>query len=186
MAQFEVTVYKQFNDRIPHPWSNNYNVLADNILDAADYGDQIAAIEAAILWDNVTVSGIRVAPVSVPGAGYTRLAAVPGERTDADPAVQLPTFNTVLAQFLPSIGRPSNKFLRLPLVEAEVTGGQLESTFQSLLVTDYLGPIVALGVVCNQAGSLIISSRLKVAVESRQLGWHRRARPGFHRGYVAD
>jgi len=185
MAQYEITTHKYLGPDNKFKWSNNYNVLAATILDAQDYADQIADLEAAVLWDNVFIRKIEVKVVGASN-GSTRNVAVQGLRADADPAVQLPLFNTVRVTLIAGANRPSLKYFRPPLVEAEVEGFNLTTAFTDFFDSTFVAPLAGLGVLCNQQGDLIIGYDVYQPVQQRQLGWHRRSRPGFHRAYVPN
>lgn len=185
MAQYEITITKSLGPENVISWSNNYNTLAADILEAQDQADAIAALEALVLWDNVAIRKIRVQGVGAP-AGSTRNVFIAGERADADPTVQLPLFNTARVTLLAGAGRPSLKYFRPPLVEVEVEGFNLTTSFLSFFDSTFVAPLTGLGYVCNQSGNLITGYEVHTPVQMRQLGWHRRSRPGFHRGYVPD
>jgi len=185
MAQFEVTTTKYLGPEDSIKWTNNYNVIAANILDAQDNADAIADLEAAVLWDNVAIKQIEVRQTTST-TGSRRNVFVPGLRADADPAVQLPLFNAVRVTLIASAGRPSLKYFRPPLVEVEVEGFKLTTDFTDFFDSTFVAPLVALGYLCNQAGNLIVGYNVYQPVQMRQLGWHRRTRPGFHRAYVPN
>jgi len=185
VALFSIGIHKRLVDSPSVTWSNDYHVTAVNILDAMDNAQAIADIEAAILWDNVQIFSLTASPG--PGLdGSSKRVAIAGERADADPAVQLPLFNTVRYNFLPVSGRPAIKYLRLPVVEVEVEGFNFTTAATDFWSSTYASPIVALGFVTNAAGVDIAGYDHSQAVQNRQVGWHRRFRPGFHRGWVAD
>jgi len=185
MAQFEITTTKFLGPADTIKWTNNYNTLAADILEAQDQADEIAALEALVLWDNVAIRVIEVRQVGA-STGSRRNVFIEGERADADPAVQLPLFNCVRVTLIAGAGRPSLKYFRPPLVEVEVTGFNLTTGFTDDFDTNFVAPLVGLGYVCNQAGNLITGYEVHQPVQMRQLGWHRRSRPGFHRGYIPD
>lgn len=185
MAQFEITTHKYLGDAQVVKWTNNYNTLAADILEAQDQADEIAALEALVLWDNVVIRKIEVRQVGA-SAGSTRNVFVEGERADADPLVQLPLFNCVRVTLIAGAGRPSLKYIRPPLVEVEVEGFNLTTAFTDSFDSTFVAPLVGLGYLCNQDGNLIQGWDVYQPVQMRQLGWSRRTRPGFHRGYVAN
>jgi len=185
VAQFEITTHKYLGPANTIHWSNNYNTLAADILEAQDQADEIAALEALVLWDNVAVRKIEVKQVGA-SAGSTWNVFIEGERADADPNVQLPLFNCVRVTLLAGAGRPSLKYFRPPLVEAEVEGFNLTTAFTSEFDSTFVAPLSQLGYLCNQAGNLILGYEVYQPVQMRQLGWHSRSRPGFHRAYVPD
>lgn len=186
MALYNIVVEKQFDPAPEMRWSNVYHLNASDIDAAADRAQEIADIEAAILWDNVHIVRLGVKGATGPGTGTSAAVFIQGLRADADPNVQLPLFNTVLVKLIPPIGRASMKYLRLPLVEAEVTGFALDPTFTSFVSTEYTVPLLALGYVTDEDGQTFAGYGFNPLVQMRQLGWHRRTRPGYHRGWVPD
>lgn len=186
MANYRITIDKTYQGPGGEKWSNVYNVDAPDIDEADNRAQAIAELEAAILWDNVVITRLSTKPATGSGSGTSRAVFIEGERADADPNVQLPLFNTMLVKLIPPIGRPSMKYLRLPLVEAEVTGFTLDPTFTSFVNTNYTVPLLALGYVTDESGQSFSGYGFNPNVQMRQLNWHRRSRPGFHRGWVPD
>lgn len=188
MPVYNITVEKRMESGpfALRQWSNVYHVNAASIVAADGYADDLAAIERAIYPDNVAI--VRLATHGAPGtgSGFSRNVFLLGTRGTGTPATQLPLFNTVLVQLRPSLGRPSPKYLRLPLDEAEVTSGNIVAPLTTDLNADYLTPLLAYSHLCDEHGQAFTGGQVNVPVQMRQLGWHRRTRAGFHRGWVAD
>jgi hypothetical protein len=180
-----VTIHKRKISDHAIRWSNVYRLDASSLDVALTRGNTIANAELNLLWDNYELYRIHAETVTL-GVGKTLNVVAPGLRDSADPDVQLPLFNTVRVDFSGPSGRPSIKYLRLPLIEAEVTGFNLDPTFKTLVEDTYADLVLGLGYVLNGQGETIDSYVVNDAVQMRQQGWHRRTRPGFHRGYVAN
>jgi len=83
-------------------------------------------------------------------------------------------------------GRPNLKYFRFPLQEDEVTNGVPTVTFLDDLQTTFLALLFAIdGLVSNRGHEFSDISAVPLT-QMRQQGWHRRTRPGFHRGWVPD
>lgn len=184
MPVYRVTIQKTLTVAPFAKWTNVYHCNGATILDANDIADNIAALEQAILKDYVQISRISVADPATPNSSVSRPVALTGSVT-GDETLMLPLFNTVLVQLKPTGGRPSPKYLRLPLEEGDITGAKITSALMTAVDTDYSVPLVALTGVCDEDGQDIIGYGTKEDVQMRQLGWHRRQRPGFRRGWVA-
>lgn len=183
MTLFRATIEKTLQLTPSDKWTNVYHINAASILDAQDISDSIAALEQAIYKDYVAITRIAVANPAVPGSSSSRNVYLAGSVT-GDSTLMLPLFNTVLVQLLPAAGRPSPKYLRLPLQEGDVTSGKLTSTLTGFVDTNYSVPLVALTGVADEDGQDIIGYNTPDRVQMRQLGWHRRTRPGYKRGWV--
>jgi hypothetical protein len=166
-------------------WSNVYHVSEADIVAADGMADSIAALEKTLYPDNVAI--VRLSTHGAPHTpGISRNVFIAGTRGSGTPATQLPLFNAVLAQFLPAEGRPSPKYLRLPLDESEVADSTVDPTLISTIAGSYASPLVALTGVTDESGQPFAGYHIKTAVQMRQLSWHRRKRVGFHRGWVPN
>jgi hypothetical protein len=182
---YRVTVHKRNVTDHSIRWSNVYRVEAATVDIALSHGEVIAGIEANTLWDNYEVYKVTAATFTL-GVSRTANVIVGGIRADGDPAVQLPLWNCVRVTFSGPTGRPSIRYIRCPLVEAEVTGFNLDAGFVTMVQEDYADLIVGLGYCLDAAAEAYTAATVSVPVQMRQQGWHRRTRPGFHRGYIAD
>jgi len=188
MPVYNVTVEKSMvsGPFVGEKWSNVYHVNAADLVTADEHADDIAELEQAIYPDNIVI--VRLSTRGAPGSGigFSRNVYLAGTRGTGDPTTQLPLFNAVLYQFLPAEGRPSPKYMRTALDESEVTSGLLDTALTDDMSSDWAAPLVALGFVCDESGQAFAGYSHKQGVQMRQLGWHRRSRPGYHRGWVAD
>lgn len=184
MTLYRLTVEKQLQVDDKHQWGNVYWCNAATILDAQDTVDSVAALEQAILKDYVAVTRLSVANPLVPGSSSSRGVFLEGS-VAGDATLMLPLFNTVFYHFNVAGGRPSPKYLRLPLQEGEITGGVINTAVTNDITTNYAVPLVALGVT-DEDGQVFLGYDHRQRVQMRQLGWHRRAKAGFHRGWVAN
>lgn len=97
----------------------------------------------------------------------------------------LPLFNAVRCTLSDGNGRPSQKYLRLPLEESDITAGTITVTLSNLVQLSYITDLLALDGLVSNTGDVFTEGAVIPAVQMRQLNWKRRARPGFVRGWVA-
>lgn len=187
MPLHKVTIYKRLNAGTDFRyWSNVYRVEADDINDALDKGVTIANIEQAVHKDYVAFSKVTARLDVTPAPpGGSRLLTGAGD-VEGDPSVRLPRWNTVRCTFTDEIGRPDQKYLRLPLEEGDVTDGTLNVAIINAVSLGYVAPISELEFIRSSDNAPYTSGRVEEPIQMRQIGWHRRTRPGFHRGYVPD
>lgn len=187
MALFTVTVRKGIIlEGSTQAWTNVYHVEADDIPDALDKGVTIANIEQGIYKDYVVMSRVnaRLAVTPTTESGRRELTGA-GDIT-GDETKRLPGFNAVRCTFSDEIGRPDQKYLRLPLEEDDVVSGTINVTVNNLIQLDYVSEILALPFIRSSDNALYTEGTVIPAIQMRQLSWHRRSRPGFHRAYVPN
>lgn len=187
MAVYQIITQKAFNDG-SHPgeeWANTFHVEATDIADALDKAGDVADVEKAIYWDNVSIVRLRV-PGSGGGTGLFADVSIAGTRGGGDPATQLPLFNTAAVTFTFTGARRTVSHFRPPIDEADVEGGNLNSDVR-LIYNDTLIPgLFALGYMVNRNGAAMAGGFVATPVHDRQTSSKRRSRPGFHRGWVPD
>ena len=186
MPVYSVTIEKTLSSGIStgRRWSNVYHINEPTIVEAILHAPEIVDIEKTIYPDNVQIVRWSLRDPAAPGTGQSNAVFVEGTRGVGTPDTQLPLFVSVLWKFLPATGRPSVKYLRLPLDESEITGGQVLSTLTDTISTSYAVPLMALPYLCDESGNSFIGYGFSVAATARQTGWHRRTRPGQKRGWV--
>jgi len=120
-------------------------------------------------------------PAAVNGL-QTRLVGTHGTRTvTGDP---LPGWNVARFQASVNTGaRAHTWFLRCGLTEADVAGQLLTATMLGV-IDNFLTALEALGTFVDKDGEAFTVFSRDDRVHMRQLGWHRRTRPGFKRGWV--
>ena len=185
MTSFTVTTHKERIVGNELNWTNKFVVDATTFDQALDQAVIIATGEANTMWDNYRC--MRVTAKSYLG-GQTRVRAVdlPGARTGGDIDTQLPLFNTVRCVFTPASGRIFSHYMRFVLDEADVTGFSINSAMQTLVNDEFMTTLLEDTQVRSVNGELIVDSEVRLPIQYRQLGAHRRFRPGFHRGWVAN
>lgn len=169
-----------------HSWRNIYDVEAGSYDDALAAADVIRAFEQPLFTSDVQFTTVTAHAVTEPPRRVGAQLAVnsPGGRDPADLGEVLPLWNVARIDYLDTgIGRPERKYYRLPLYSANVVGLELSSELRAALqamadnivgLTNYVGP----------SGEGHSSALVVVPISMRQLGWHRRKRPGFVRGYI--
>jgi hypothetical protein len=155
-------------------------------LEADNAANGIVLLEKTLYPDNVHIVRYAFADPLVPGSSRSIQTFEGGSRGVGAVATQLPPFNTVLVHLGVAVGRASLMHLRPILDEADVDSGAITTATYDAISTGWLSPLVARGDVTDESGNLITTGLLDLPLRSRQLGWHRRTRVGFHRGWVPN
>lgn len=184
MSLFKVTTHKQLAVSGFPKWTNVYHVEALGPNTALDAGQGIADIEKAVLADLGSITRIT-AQLATGGAVASRTVNIGGLYAIPE-AELLPLFNTVRVILSDDLGRPESKYLRGCLGEVDVVGFKIGSDSIIRLQTDYSTPLLGILGLRGPNGEGITAASVQAAVQMRQVSWHRRTRPGFHRGYVAN
>lgn len=166
-------------------FSHNFHVASATSSD--DAWDKAAAIAGNYL-DVLCPATIELVSVSIDNPAavngvQTRAVGTHGVRVvTGDP---LPGWNVASFQASTSIGlRAHTWFMRMGLTEGDVDG-QVLSTATQGVITDFLTALEALNSFVDKDGELFTIFNTNPNVRMRQMGWHRRTRPGFKRGWVA-
>lgn len=188
MALYRCTTVKQ-GVEAPYlnlSWRNVYTVEASSYDAALAVADLIAVQEMIFHSDKITCTRVTAHLVTEPprrtGAqlGVTR----PGEYAGVgDP---WPLWNVVRVDFFDAgVGRPERKFYRVGLHDGMVTADlEILGTYVSPTLNSGLGGIIGLTNYVGPSGEAHDTFAIHPTVAMRQIGWHRRRRPGFVRGYV--
>ena len=188
MAFYRTTIYKRFNGA-PFDgttWSNVYWIDAGDAETALSKGVAIATLEMAVSYEAVSVT--RVTAVSKDDSN-DKAVAFPGSSGALDPTGlggYLPLFNTVRVVLGDPIDRPEQKYLRLGAQTANIGSGAWTTEFVDFVQEEYADNLLVIGNLIGPNGGSIESADVLPQVQNRQQGWHRRTRPGFHRGWVPD
>jgi hypothetical protein len=187
MARFNVAIFKRLTvGTVFTPWSNVYQVEAASALDALDIGEDIVEIEKAVHKDYVQYTKMTATEdIDDPPVGSSRVLTATGDITGVENQ-RLPGFNAVRVILSDGNGRPSQKYLRPLLEEDDIADGSITTATRNLFSLSYAGPLIGLAGVVSNSGDTFISATVQDAIQMRQQSWHRRTRPGFHRGYVPD
>lgn len=96
----------------------------------------------------------------------------------------VPLFNTIRLVIADTAGRPEQKYYRLGANTHNIENGVWSNDFVTF-VQDNLGAYLpTLASYVSPHLEPIVSATALAPVQIRQLGWHRRTRPGFKRGWV--
>jgi len=168
------------------PWTNVYYVDTSTKDLAAAAGEAIAGIQKGVMKDYVRLyRSVAQSPSSLGSSpsviDYNNFGEITG-----DLALRLPLFNTVRVRMVDSVGRPGQKYLRLPLEEGDIENGQLSSALTDLIASDYSAQLMAFSPLRSDDGVTFSSISALPHIQMRQTNWKRRSRPGFTRGWVPD
>lgn len=145
-----------------------------------------ANAELPLLLDNIFIDRLQTHIPEIDGTTTTEVVSLEGERDST--GFVLPAWNSLNVQWtVLGASRPCRKFLRVGLKESDVAGQELESDMYDLAVT-YAQAIAEDGRFTNPGGIALEATGYAVnrIVGMRQPKWSRRAKPGFHRGYVPN
>jgi hypothetical protein len=184
MALWRATVYKRstiFGER----WSNVYTVSAIDAFNALEAGTNLMAAERSISYSTVLFEKVHVVDLGDTERTRTNMANdLPGLLSPTGLGGPLPLFCTTRVVFTNLEGKPEQKYLRLGANEANLTLGLWDGEFVSFVQDNYADPLVANTQFVGPGGEAHLDATVVAAVQNRQLGWHRRGRPGFKRGWV--
>lgn len=186
MGLYRVTTYKRWSGPPfdGETWSNVYHFDVLDVDTALSRGVAAGVIEMDVSYAPVDV--IRVHAINE--ALKTDAKTInPGSSGALDPTGlggPLPLFNTIRVVLADTLGRPEQKYLRLAANVENIENGVWSGEFVTMVNDSYCTPIVALDGLCGPTANPVLSAEALAAVQNRQLGWHRRVRPGFKRGWV--
>lgn len=187
MVLYTATIRSRLTDRPDtRPWSNVWHVEAASPAAALLICNGIVNAYINGLKEYAEVYSQHVQfdhPLATPGASSDNI--IPGTEP-GDPALMLPLFNTLRVALHDGFGRPNLKYFRFPIQEDEIEGGVPTTAFLDNINTTFLALIPAIGGVVSNRGHEYSDISAVPLVQMRQQGWHRRTRPGFHRGWVPD
>jgi len=165
-------------------WDNVYRADVPDVDAAITVGELCWAAEANVTKeyvDMVRISAIQDSPLAA--AGRSRSYSSPGIAV-GDETLRLPLFNAVRVVLSDDVGRPDQKYLRLPLQEDDIANGVIGGPLMGELETAYANVLLLITSLRSSNGVSYTSAVPQSAIQMRQTGWHRRTRPGFRRGWV--
>lgn len=186
MPLYRVTTYKEWVGEpfAGEKWSNVYYVQTGNAPGAATTGVFFADTEMAVSYEPVVAR--RVVAVNVANHD-DRAVLTPNTPGALDPTGMggfLPLFNTVRVVLTDAEGRPESKFLRTGATPAQIGAGSWDGAYVTFVETNYAAPLIGELELRGPNDESITGATVQAAIQNRQLGWHRRTRPGFVRGWV--
>jgi hypothetical protein len=83
-----------------------------------------------------------------------------------------------------NLKRPERKYLRGWFQTANVENGHWSGELTDYVNTNYTIPLLAESAYVGPSGEHPTGGSASQVIQNRQLGWHRRSRVGFKRGWV--
>lgn len=164
-------------------WSNVWHVLADDDVSAAGQAANIANLSPLLIPSDCKVLGWYSHAKAVLGSGQKGVSNLSGTRTATD--IRIPAWNVAQMRIPVTTIRPILKYLRMGLTEADIDGQTLEVATIAA-AQDFGDAVVLIPGLCTVNGLIVTGDSPAVSnrVCMRQLGWRRRARVGYKRGWV--
>ena len=183
MPVCKVTVYKVLAGATGETWTNVYNVNTFGPNDAAAIGETIQEQERNVCYDWVSFPKVS-AQLLTGGPSVTR--ATPGRSglLVGNIANAIPLFNVARITLTDGQNRPELKYLRGCVEESGVAGFNFTTETYEYIRDNYANNLPGIVGLCGPAGEPITGVSVQLAIQMRQLGWHRRTRVGFKRGWV--
>jgi len=83
-----------------------------------------------------------------------------------------------------AVGRPELKYLRLGMNVENIENGVWSGEVVTAIQTNYATPLAGNLEYVGPSGEAHTGAVVSPNIQMRQLGWSRRTRPGFKRGWV--
>lgn len=167
-------------------WSNVYEINAFDAFNALEICQNIQTLEANVSYD--TVQFIKTHVMDEGDHARTRTASstlIFGALPSTGLGGPLPLFNCVRVTFLNLEGKPEQKYLRLGANKANLADGRWSGELVTYVKENYADPLAEMAEYVGPGNEAHLSGSVSNLVQNRQLGWKRRGRPGFKRGWVA-
>lgn len=183
MPFYKGTIFKQRVTGGP-VWSNVYTLNTTSLEDA------LANLATCrINEQNVSYSGVHflygIVREAIPGGlSMQQTYDTNGELDPTGLGGPLPLFCTVRVSFSDGYRKPEQKYLRLLANEANLTLGVWDAELTAYVMDNYVTPMLGIAAYVGPSGEHPTSGLVHTEVQNRQLGWHRRTRPGYRRGWV--
>lgn len=142
MPLFKMQIFKRIGSQ-GKEWSNIYHIRETDVFNAASFVPTISGAEIGVHKNNVYFIRARISSEEEGDNVYT---TVPINLFGAVPiaAQQLPIWDVARVDFVVPGGRPSYKYLRLPLGELDQADAVLSSGLIGDLQTNYINPLLGL------------------------------------------
>ena len=174
-ATYSLDIEKQSGTEF---WTNRYILSNPSIESAILTANAILLIEQAVHSENVLFTKYRVSDLDPDTDAFV---IVPIGEVGDRPTVGdvLPLFNVARVDFPAGIGRPSRKYLRLPIFEGDQANGTLTPTMVAFVNTNYGTPLGDIDEFVDVDGEPLGSGICQPQVGMRQLrrGSRRRTTP---------
>jgi hypothetical protein len=186
MALYKATIFKEqlLAGFVRGKWSNVYTITAGSLEDAAASMTTCRINEQNVSYDTVHFTHGIVREAVLHGASKQVGFDTNGELVSTGLGGPLPLFCTVRVTFTDNLKKPEQKYLRLGANEANLSVGRWDGEFVSYVAANYAQIMIDLPTFVGPGGEHPTDYEVHAEVQNRQLGWHRRTRPGFRRGWV--
>jgi hypothetical protein len=184
MTLFKVTLHHRLSALNGEQWTNNFWVDQLGPATALDAADSLGV---ALMTQSIQAINIYRLSARAGGVGEASIRDVNivGTR-DIDPVNMIPFFNTVRLTLNDTNGRNESYYLRGYIAEENVAGFNISSDLYTDMTTDVLGGVLDVLGLRGPNGESISGGVIHQPIQMRQIGWNRRTRVGFHRGWVPD
>jgi hypothetical protein len=167
MPRYNVDIEKMLEGEY---WTNRYVVQNADLAAAVVSANMIYEYERAIHTNIVLFTKYRASD-QVPGTDVYQVVTLNTMGLATLTTDYWPLFNVVRCDFNPEGGgRPSRKYLRLPIAEGNITTkGQLSTAWRDALKTAYVDPLVAMVAFVDVDDQALTSGSVYPFVSMRQL-----------------
>lgn len=184
MPLYRATIHKGIEAGGPS-WSNVYNLLCSDAFVAGTTAQAVAEIESAVTYDIVFFGLIDIINVADKTDRLTVAMNINGSLNHDTVGVQLPLYCTTLVTFTDRVKKPEKKFIRSPGWSDRITAGaSWDSAWILNFHNNYMNPLLDMPEFVGPNGERPSEATVHNPIWNRQLGWNRRTRPGFKRGWV--
>jgi hypothetical protein len=186
MALYRSTSFKRW-DGPPYDgivWRNVYIIDQIDGPNALSDLNAFATAEMAVSYTPVSVTRLHVVNLADKTDAFSSSPGSSGALPTTGLGGPVPLFNTIRIVLTDDSGRPEQKYLRLAANVANVENGVWSGEFVTYVQENYADFLPTLGSLRGPTGDLVTAATALAPIQMRQLGWHRRVRPGFKRGWV--
>lgn len=150
-------------------WTNRYIIQAGTIQDAHNLLHTIYTYERTVTGNIVTFLRYRTDDAVKDTDVFIQNDLNTLGSQDYAGAQYLPLFNRAVVDLNTAMGRPSRKYLCLPLVEGHVVNGDITQIQRDFLMQHYVTPLLGVVGHVDVDGQPFVSGTVKQAVGMRQL-----------------
>jgi hypothetical protein len=188
MAVYTLVIEKEFQGApfLGEKWTNIYHCNTVTAGDAVNVAESIAALEMAVSYTPIMATRCTAFDPGNPADKALSHPNIPAALDPTGLGGVLPLFNTVRVVLGDSVKSAEQKYLRLGANAANIGSGTWDGEFVTAVTDDYATPLLGDIELRGPNDEIITSITVRPEVQMRQLGWSRRTRPGFHRGYVPN
>lgn len=166
MVRYVVDIEKKYGEEY---FTNIYHCTVIDRAGAEEFALAVANREKAICRAEVGFIKARVRPDTGPGA-VGSVVALGFNGALASGTDYMPLFNVARVDFLTATGRPSRKYLRIPLRATDCVGnGGIYALTRTGIITGYITPMLADERFCDPQTEPFTSGLVLPAIGMRQL-----------------